>query len=36
MVWLLDDVYDVQHRAYMMREKDKVIMSNLNLLQICL
>ncbi|XBI25277.1 hypothetical protein VPH35_050241 [Triticum aestivum] len=23
MVWLLDDVYDVQHRAYMMREKDK-------------
>ncbi|XBI00855.1 hypothetical protein VPH35_129769 [Triticum aestivum] len=23
MVWLLDDVYDMQHRAYMMREKEK-------------
>ena len=22
MVWILDDVYDTQHRAYMMREKE--------------
>ena len=36
MVWLLDDVYDTKHRAYMMREKEMVITSNLNILQICL
>ncbi|KAF7037642.1 hypothetical protein CFC21_047972 [Triticum aestivum] len=36
MVWLLDDAIDTQHRAYMMREKGLVIMSNLNILQICL
>ena len=36
MVCLLDDAYDTGHRAYMMREKGMVIMSNLNILQICL
>lgn len=25
MVWLLEDYYDVQHRAYMMSEKKQVI-----------
>ena len=25
MVWLLDDYYDVQHRAYIMSEKKQVI-----------
>lgn len=28
MVCLLDDYYDVQHRAYMMKEKEMVIINN--------
>ena len=31
MVWLLGNAIDTQHRAYMMREKGLVIMSNLNI-----